>query len=421
METNEEIQTAEEVVESTDLVQIEFKLPVIPEQLNINGVDVSDVLLLEKEKEADGLKIKDHLDDEGYEAMKEFSKQVQKIRTKSEDFRNEVSKPVRDVLSDFKKRTDGFGAICKRIEAKLEPQLKKHENYKEEERKRKAELAKVEAEKRAILLVENGMVYNGAGTYRFPEHLDQSIFVLSDDLIEKTDDEFDVELAEIKTVWGAELERLAKIKEAEDAKTSLLANQVADLNEERTEFRKEQLEGKGFLQDSSNDWVGLSGTTTITEQQILTATKDEWKELLNPTAKVETKVIDFGIVTPHASPIIDVAVTEEVIYDASTETIAFDVLPFVDEQQERLEEIRDINPDFEPITQEAQMGSNNIYLEFDDNTPFQDTEAKAGFKMRFFHNDFESVAMEGIDRSENSTQLAFEHELGDLRFALIKA
>jgi copper chaperone CopZ len=395
---------------TTELVQVKFELPVIPEVLNINGIEVSNDLLLEQEKIADTLTINGFLDEEGYAAMKDFKNKVLKMRTQSEAYRKKIAKPVTDKLSELKGVTDGFGLICKRIEDKLAPKLEAYENYKEEERKRIAEENKAKAEARAVILVENGMQFNGAGTYRFPEHLDQSVFVLQDELGEMTDDEFEAKLSEVKPVWEAEAERVAKVK-ADQEKAQLEKDRlIADVNEERTEFRKEQLSDKGFEFDADLNMWFKEGFTAISETDILKTNKDDWKGMITPT---KVQVVDFGNYTDAAMPNLDVRVVEPVteavsFYEPSTETVTFDTV----------EEVK-----FEEAIEPSEAKSehrNDVVLLFDKEYPFKDSDVKEGFKLRVFPTELQGLCLDSIDESDEGN-VAFDTVIGDLRFIVFKA
>lgn len=284
-------QGAIDVSENKGVVKFEenVNLPVIPETLMINGVELNLNLLTDRIAEIKKMKIDGITDEAGYNEAVKVKKEISKLRTSSEAWRKKVMSPVLKFGKDLKGKIDSAGTLCEDGEKHLDSIIKPIEDFIELERQ-KAELEKDRiAEERAEYIVSIGGVLKN-GTYNF-EH-DGGIFILAADLRSLREEDYQKELADINNAWQVEQDRLQAIKDAEEAEQNKLKSQLEDLNAERTEFRKEQLEMKGYaLDDEGKDWF-KGGASEITEEQIITLDASAWKLLLNPPIVVETPVVE---------------------------------------------------------------------------------------------------------------------------------
>lgn len=389
-------------------------VPVIPDTLNINGVELNIAKLTEEVEQVKLMKIDGIIDEKGYDAAVAKLKSISKLRTSSETWRQGIMKPVLKFQKDLKKKVDDAGALCSTAETYLKSIIDPIDRFKELERE-KAELAKTAlAEERAGLLVASGMVYNGAGTYNNP--LDPAIFVVADELRDFTEEQWNETYNPIKSLFDQEETRKSNEAQQKEQQTNQLASQVADLNEERTEMRREILEARGYKLDAGMPIKYHSNDTGITiyEEQVLNATKDEWKELLNPAPVAPVapvaepvKVTDFGVHTPAASPIIDMAVTEPAT------SIANDF-----EVEDAITDIEFADAPVEEDTVTAVDFDYSIKLYFTEEKPFIDFNISANYKIRLFNEHLQELALNGVLESQLASSELIED--GSLCYALIK-
>jgi len=279
-------QGAIDVSENKGLARIEDKvnLPVIPETLNINGVELNIAILTSEIAEVEKMAIAGVTDKEGYDKAVAKLKSISKLRTTSEAWRKKVMAPVLKFGKDLKKPIDEAAELCKKGEKHLEDIIAPIDNYIEEQRllaeQEKDRVAAVRAEE---IVAMGGVLKNG--TYNF-EH-DGGIFILASDLRALNEEDYKKATVDIELAWKEETDRLQAIKDAEEAEQNKLKAQLQDLNAERTEFRKEQLEMKGYaLGETINDvWFKGDGEG-ITEEQILTLDAAGWKALFVPVPVV---------------------------------------------------------------------------------------------------------------------------------------
>lgn len=277
-----------EVTEETGISVFESevkKLPVVPKTLIIGGIEVNNDTLKETiEKDVLTMKIDGLGDKKGYDAAVVKLKELSKLRTGTKNFYAEVTKPVNVFRKNFKSQTDETQDLCTKgetyLEGIIEPIKNAVEIARQEAEKAKDELAVTRAEEMIAL----GGVYDGQGTYNFS--YDGALFITSENLRELVDEAYLLKKDEIQTSFDLEQKRLQAIEDAKAQETTKLKSQVEDLNEERTEFRKEQLEMKKFKWDGVGFYV--KGEEVISEDQILNLDKDQWKELFNPKPTVET-------------------------------------------------------------------------------------------------------------------------------------
>ena len=255
-------------------------MPVIPDTLVINGISVNnDDLEKTLNKEILTMTIKDLNEKEGLKAAELKLSELSKLRTGSETWRTKTVMPsVNTFGKELKAKIDKTGEICSKGETYLKgiiaPIKKAAELALEREETAKDELAKT----RTAELIAVGGVHDGVGTINFP--LDPGLFVLSEDLRTWVEDTYLEKYYEAKRLFDDEQTRLQAIEDEKSQEALNLKSQVEDLNAERTEFRKEQLEMKGF--DFNDERGFYNDKMLITEEQIRTLDAASWKALLNP-------------------------------------------------------------------------------------------------------------------------------------------
>lgn len=415
-ETNESAaQGAIEVSENkAELVKIEDKLivPVIPETLNVNGVELNIKKLAKEVAEAKKMKIDGLGDKKGYDDAVATLKALSKLRTSSDNWRQAVMKPVLKFQRELKAKVDEAGKLCEGAEAHLKAIIKPIDDAveiaRQEAETKKDELAK----ERVTELISLGGVLDANGdTLNFP--LDGALFVLRADLRTYTPEAYDLVKKPIQEVWDAEQARLQEIADKEEQEKSLLKSQVEDLNAERTEFRKEQLEMKGFeINPISNNYA--KEATEITEEQIMTLNAAEWKALLNPPAPIVEDTADEEL--PSLNDSVDYTPVTEKAYSGfrgSSSTIK----DFSSEFEDVIEPVYAENVTELPETEEVLVSVEKVItrtLVFSEVKPFVEFTVGNGFSMLVFPNEY-ALSF------ERTKQVATEGSVNDqLKFELVK-
>ena len=261
-------------------------LPVIPETLLINGIEVNNKKLKDTiEKEVMAMKVLDLTDKKGYDAAEAKLKELSKLRTGSETWRTKKVMPsINKFGKDLKARIDEIGAFCKKGEEYLEEQLKPIREFAERERLRLEEEKDKLAEERAQEIISLGGAYDGKGTYKFS--YDAGLFILEDKLRSYTPEEYENELADIKSAFIAEQKRLQDIEDAEQEEKNKLKTELSKLNEKRTTLRRKELRLEGYEMNAPGIYV-LSDHI-VTEEDILSLDDDAWDLLINPEEEEST-------------------------------------------------------------------------------------------------------------------------------------
>lgn len=407
----ENIETTESVEEvSSELVISVPKL--VPDEITINGVKSSDAILDKLKEEVKAMEIKGLTDDEGFNAAVKKLDEVKKAAREEERWR----KSFFDPFLKFKKALDT--RITKTNVAKydemqehLEKIIKPIQDFKELEKERLLKEQEAKAEERAKLLISVGLVFNGAGTYDFS--LDQSEFILHSTLKDWNDEQFNMEYERFKAIWDTEQERLKAEEEARLGAEAKLQSQVADLNAERTEMRRELLEMRGYV---LTDGFYNNGThQSISEDAVInTPTKAEWDALFVLIPKEMETVEEQQTIAPE--PLNEVEMPD--VNDMSFEVpeIVEDV-PLINHTP-----IPEISHEENPLHISGvpeftkDETTYDCHLVFTNDEPY--IEVPIGMmKIRLYHSELEGVSLEGVEKDN----IALTGEIkGELKFTVMK-
>jgi len=402
-----EPQTGAAVVKFEEKINV----PVIPATLNINGVELNITKLKKEVDTVKKMKINGLGDEKGYNEATAKLKELRKLRTGSEAWRKKVMAPVLKFQKDLKKQIDDAGDLCEEAEKYLEAEIKPIDDAILIARQ-KAEEAKDElAKTRTAELIAVGGVHDGVGTINFP--LDPGLFVLSEDLRTLVDEAYLVTYYEAKRLFDDEQTRLQGIEDEKQQEQLKLKSQVEDLNAERTEFRKEQLEMKGYSFVEERGFY--NETIVITEEQIRTLDAAAWKALLNPPVvevpevKEETedekdKAKGIGKYNPFAGVSIGFDVEPEI----AAEVPLFDASEFTDEE----EPFQSFAEPEAPVEVEKVITRT---LVFSESKPFVEFIVGNGFKMRIHPLEYDHLC-----RTEDGIGVGDGSVNEQLRFQLIK-
>jgi len=394
-----------------------IQVPSIPATLNINGVDLNLKQLRTEVNDVLKMKIDGLGDEKGYNEAVEKLKGLSKLRTSSDTWRNKIMAPVRKLTKDLKSVIDDAGKICSEGETHLKAIIKPIDDAILIARQ-KAEEAKDElAKTRTAELIAVGGVHDGVGTINFP--LDPGLFVLSEDLRTLVDEAYLVTYYEAKRLFDDEQTRLQAIEDAKLKEQDLLKSQVEDLNAERTEFRKEQLEMKGYSFVEEKGFY--NEIIVITEEQIRTLDAAAWKALLNPPVvevpevKEEAPTVKSAPSSSHAmnqnyNPFAGVSSGFDVEPEPVAELPVFDAAFFTEDEKE--EPFQSFAEPEAPVEVEKVITRT---LVFSESKPFVEFIVGNGFKMRIHPLEYDHLC-----RTEDGIGVGDGSVNEQLRFQLIK-
>lgn len=368
---------------------------VIPDEIEINGLKVSDSLIEAKVAEVMMMTINGVEDKEGYKAALEERAKLVKFRTGTEGWRKGVVKPVQDFMGKLKVRIDGFGTRAKKGEDHLNSIIKPIEEELERIKEEKANEKLRVFQARITELQGMGAAFDGQSTYSFA--YDNTLNVTSAVLQKLTDDEYDYYLVEAKASYAIEQQRLAEV-EAEDKRQkeeviTLAAKnklETASLNEKRTKLRKKEIALTGYLGDTP-------------EYFILTASDDDW---------------DNYILDVEAA----MAITDTVVYEAGdlVENVPADPDPApVDVEKEDEEELPWVEQSIAEATSVLQGDPIELprfassTLEFSSSNPYKDINVSPKFIIRLYPREFEElvIALDGHDNIAANGEVDSESNL----------
>jgi hypothetical protein len=277
----EEIQEAEVIEESQDsklsiVNKGELSL-VVPQELTIEGVVVSNAKIKEKVAEILKMKIDGISDKKGYDAAVKAKGECVKMRTLPEKWRKKSIANLSKFLTDLKATTDGFGAEAKVGEDHLAKIIKVYEDGKEAEKTRLAEEKQKVTNERIGKLIACGGVLDGYN-YKFALSPALQISVLA--ISEWDEKEFDELYDEVKSDFDTEQTRIAN-------QATKLAEDTLKLNEKRTALRIKELTLNGYESDENGNYAGIS------KDNILNWEDEEWDALFAPveeTVESDTEV-----------------------------------------------------------------------------------------------------------------------------------
>lgn len=402
----------EDNIETTELATISVSVPVIPDVLNINGVEFSEEKLRNEVDEIRKLTLKDDFDEEGYLKIKETKSRLTKTRTGAQKWRTQTSKPLTDFNSRLKKKVDDGCAIISEGEEYLESIIVPYENYRETERLRIENEKEAKAVERGLLIKAIGFENNGAGTWDFT--LDGADFILHSTLKDWNDEQFNMEYERFKAIWDAEQERLKAEEEARLGAEAKLQSQVADLNAERTEMRKELLEMRGYV---LTDGFYNNGThQSISEGDVVnTPTKAEWDALFVLIPKEMETVEEQQIIAPEPLNEVEMPDVSDMSFEVpeiveDVPTVAH-VEPIAEIGHE--ETVLD-TPTAPEFTKDET--TYDCHLVFTKDNPY--IEVPIGMmKIRLYHSELEGVSLEGVEKDN----IALTGEIkGELKFTVMK-
>lgn len=308
--TLQEVETAQ--VEEVKDTKFEAKLPAIPETFVVNGKEHSLAQVADIKKRADELKKKatpeSYENKEIWESINELRLEAKDQRTKLEGQRKKLVKPIQDVLSTLKSKTDEIGNAAKEVEDDLQKLIDDRDNWEaEQERIRKAEIAKRTEKRKEQLRNVGGKFDFENGVFSF-EH-DPATFINSDQLSEMTDEEFEEELFGIQASFKAEQDHIEEQKKQQQEAVA-----AANAVKEQLVGMREIILGSAGYESSPLGW-SKSGLT-ITMEQIETLDNTEFMNLaMNPVVEeeipepvLETELTPEPVDVPSASfdPIGDV-------------------------------------------------------------------------------------------------------------------
>lgn len=305
----QEVETAD--VEELNDTKFEAKLPAIPETFVVNGREHSLAQVADIKKRADELKKKatpeSYEDKEIWDNINELRLEAKDQRTKLEGQRKKLVKPILDVLSTLKSKTDEIGDAAKEVEDDLQKLIDDRDNWEaEQERIRQAEIAK-RTEKRKEQLREVGGKFDFENSVFSFDH-DPATFINSDQLSEMTDEEFEEELTAIQTSFEQEQARIKKEKEEQEQK----ASQANALKEQLVGMREMILQSSGY---EKNGYGWSKGNFTITIEQIETLENTEFmtlamnppvEEVSEPTLEAELPTEDIEMPPLDFDPLGDI-------------------------------------------------------------------------------------------------------------------
>lgn len=393
-------------VGTKQLAKLEDKLivPIIPETLNINGVELNnDKLASDMDSNVMTMKIVDVTDDIGYDNAVAKLKEIAKLRTTTESWRKEVMKPVLAFQKGLKGTIDRTAEICLKGEVYLKSIIEPIENFKEAEKERINKEKEIKAEERAKQLIEIGFIYNGAGTYDFS--LNGADFVLAQQLKDWNDEQFQGEYDRVKVEWDAEQERIAKVaKDKADAEAKL-KTEVNLFADRIKNFRLKELKFEGYVSIPSGF---TNDVTTITHEDIANLTDDEWDAKLAYVEEVKQIEVETVIenVEVATEPEIDLFAEFKVPTDVE-EKIA-DFAGQVFEATKPME----IPSEAESVLYTTTYSANLVFTK---ETPYIET-ALGTMKLRLFHTETKSASLDGVGEDKIGVEGVIK---GDLLFALI--
>lgn len=268
---------------SKAIVKLEDKvsIPVIPKTLNINGVEVNnDKLRVTIDTEVKTMKINGLGDKEGFDKAEAKLKELSKLRTGSERWRSGVvMKPILAFQKSLKAQVDKTGELCTEGETYLESIIKPIKDAidiaREEEEKRKDELAKT---RRESLVKDFGGVFDGDGTINFPH--DTSLFILSTSLRTLSDEDYESEITNIKNAWAIEAARLQAIEDEKSAEANKVKALGQSLNAKRTALRiKELTKFEGYELSAPGIYMRAEHEI-VTQEDIEGMEDDAWEAMI---------------------------------------------------------------------------------------------------------------------------------------------
>lgn len=411
-------------VGTKQLAKLEEKLivPLIPETLNINGVEINTDRLAEQISQVKLMKIVDVTDEIGFENATAKLKEISKLRTSSESWRKEITKPVLAFQKELKSKVDKIGTLCADGEDYLKSIIEPIENFKESEKERINKEKEIKAEERAKQLIEIGFIYNGAGTYDFS--LNGADFVLAQQLKDWNDEQFQCEYDRVKVEWDAEQERVAKVaKDKADAEAKL-KTEVNLFADRIKNFRLKELKFEGYVLNQSG--VYTNANNLITEADIANLTDEEWEAKLAHVEEV--KPVKVETVAETVDEAIQTLEDElDTLFSGDSSFAEFHTIPdVVEEVIESEHKAVDKTPldlgafdekNRVQVTYMAQLDEEvfTTELTFTKETPYIET-ALGTMKLRLFHTETKSASLDGVGEDKIGVEGVIK---GDLMFALI--
>lgn len=368
---DQEVQEAEEVKEPAETTDTKFdaKMPAIPSVFIVNGQEHSLSAVSGLEKEANDLLKKatpdTYEDDKFWELVNRKRLDARDQRTKLEAQRKKLIKPVNDVLSSLKKKTDEIGEAAKKVEDKLQEAITKKENWEQEQERIRLEEIRKRTEKRKEQLRDLGGKYSYE-TDSFSFEHDPSLFINSTQINDMTEQEFEEEVKFVEESFLAqkEKERQEKIaadnaqKEGEKAKKELV------------ELRRMILESGGYEEDEhgfhKNGW-------TITMSEVETLPNNEFIPL---TAKHNTPV-ESAPSEPVISDLPAIDIPEAPVSDPLGDVVS----GMVEDHKEH---------------QSVVDGVKEVVITFTKENPYIDVRMGKSI-LRLAHIDYEEVSLSNID------------------------
>lgn len=381
-------------------------IPLIPDTLNIDGVELNVDRLKSEIAEVKAMKIDGITDVAGYDAAVEKLRKISKLRTGSNSWREKLMKPVLKFQRELKKKIDDAGELCAEGEKHLKAIIEPIDNYKQEEIRKAEEAKDALAVERAKLLMDAGVPFDGKGTYN--SSLDAAVFFLHDDLRTYSAEDWDALYTPVKATWDAEQTRLNNLKIEEEQVKNKLQSEVEQMGDEIIEMRKEILDAKGYEFHPDKD-IWFRGDEEVPHERVLNATIAEWKTIFAPKqVAVETKA---EAVKQHHEPSqgfvgVDVAEPQSAIQPSTSFDIAGDFAveeeTTVTAEETKSEAVEETHGGPDAMTKELkaihaeEIKNFNITIPFSDNQPFLDFKISGNIRIRLFHNEFRDLAFEGL-------------------------
>lgn len=368
----EEIEEAQIVTEETGVIlKSEFTAPALPTVLDKDG---SLELIKKARLKYESIKVDGTKDKANYKLVVGGIKELKDSRlawiksvketvlTPADAWLKTLKEDIKEIEQAFK---DGEEAL--RIEKDRIDTLKAEEAQAEENRKTALLATRVE-----ILVGLGGKQSNNQYVFDY----DMALFVTVAQMKESNDKQWEAIMKDIQKSYDAEQKRIEDVRLAQEAEQLKLQSQVADLNAERTEMRKEILEARGFEFEPVLE-VYIKGETAITSSQVINLDATAWKEAITPVVKPEQSAIVDNVAAKEETPVEapKSAMQPSQSFDEPKPTAKF-VMPVIDDEPDQKKIDITIN-----FTEEKSFISFNLGI----------------FTQRIYPIEFAEIAMRDID------------------------
>lgn len=192
------------------------------------------------------LKIKDHSDKKGFEAVEEARKKVKSSKVEAKKVTDEIARPFKEILAQIDEKGGNVFKDLKAIEDDLSGKSAQYKGWVEAEAARVKKEQEEKIERRFDQVVSLGAVFNGFSSYKIGE-----LSISQVEMRSMTDAEFidftnkaEAEASRVRLEKAAEEERLAKekadLEKAQKEEEVRIAKENARIQKEKDELAAAQ-------------------------------------------------------------------------------------------------------------------------------------------------------------------------------------